>query len=166
MSEVIPISKSPTQEKAPFVPPKLDWNENGEFSVNFRDFQSSNIQHFISPFSLEIFRQDGVHASFPIHSRTCLINHSAKAIVLARSATGQDPRRLTRSTTTNISLSSVPVANMPTIMKRMRPLSTWSTLLECRSRLIKEAASVVDRETIGEIIQDPTTSQMEFLTRL
>lgn len=32
MSEVIPISKTPSQEKAVFIPPKLDWNENGEFS--------------------------------------------------------------------------------------------------------------------------------------
>ena len=30
MSEIIPISKTPTQEKVPFVPPKLDWNENGK----------------------------------------------------------------------------------------------------------------------------------------
>jgi hypothetical protein len=26
---VIPISKTPSQEKLVFVPPKLDWNENG-----------------------------------------------------------------------------------------------------------------------------------------
>lgn len=26
---IIPISKTPSQEKLVFVPPKLDWNENG-----------------------------------------------------------------------------------------------------------------------------------------
>lgn len=31
MSEIITISKTPTQEKVPFNPPKLDWNENGKF---------------------------------------------------------------------------------------------------------------------------------------
>lgn len=30
MSEIIPISKTPTQEKVPFIPPNLDWNENGK----------------------------------------------------------------------------------------------------------------------------------------
>ena len=34
MAEVIPISKTPTQEKVPFLAPKLDWNENGKKSLN------------------------------------------------------------------------------------------------------------------------------------
>ena len=36
MSEnVIPISKTPSQEKVAFMPGKLDWNENGNFHENF-----------------------------------------------------------------------------------------------------------------------------------
>lgn len=43
MAEVIPISKTPTQEKVPFVAPKLDWNENGKFRRNFTfNFRSPN----------------------------------------------------------------------------------------------------------------------------
>jgi hypothetical protein len=38
MSEVIPISKTPSQEKAVFIPPKLDWNENGKFNEDFQFF--------------------------------------------------------------------------------------------------------------------------------
>lgn len=45
MSEVIPISKTPSQEKAAFLPPKLDWNENGNLNMKNTNFYSN--LHFI-----------------------------------------------------------------------------------------------------------------------
>lgn len=153
MAEVIPISKTPTQEKVPFVAPKLDWNENGNyrriFTLTFLSPKSNLNQ--LSFFSSFFLLQDGDHASFPTPSRTCPINRSARATVWARLAIGLDRRKPTRNTTTiSISRSSGRAVNMLTTTTKTKLLSIWSTPHASKSRLISVDVSVVETETTGK----------------
>lgn len=152
MSEIIPISKTPTQEKVPFIPPQLDWNENGKCEWNFGESKLSNLSTFNSSSFFSV--QAGDHVNFPTPSRICPTSRSARAIAWERSATGPDHHRPTKSTTTtSISLSLDPAANMLTITMRTRLPSTWSTMHAFKSRLISADASVETTATIGELME-------------
>jgi hypothetical protein len=105
------------------------------FQPQIRDKKSLNI------FSLFSQLKDGALASCQMHSKTCLISRSARAIAWEKSATGPEQRRPIKSTPTNISLNSARAVNIPTTMKRTRPPFIWWILLACRSHRISADAS-------------------------
>lgn len=137
---VIPISKTPSQEKLVFVPPKLDWNENGQFRVKieriFPTFKKINF----------LFKKVGDHASFLRHLRICLINHSARMIAQVRLAIGRARLSKIRNIRTSINLNSAREVNIPIIMMRMRRLSILLILHAFKSHRINVVASVVIKE--------------------